>query len=310
VRSIGTVSIRRSPAYKAKVTDPSGISDHSLTVAGVRLHWAEAGPSSGATPLVLLHGLNNSCLSWSRVAPLLAIDRRVLMPDLPGHGQSERPNVEYTLEWYARVIAAWLEALGLEQVDIVGHSFGGGVAQMLLLRCPERIRRLVLVAAGGLGKGVGRWLRFASLPYVVEYLGQPFMPLGTHLALRNVREGVTREDIAQLSRLNAQPGSARAFARSVRNVINWRGQKHNFFHRAHEIQKLPAMLILWGERDAIIPIEQGRSFAARLRGAHFKAFQRCGHYPHNEQPELFARTVRAFVDDPSVSAARLRPARV
>jgi pimeloyl-ACP methyl ester carboxylesterase len=256
----------------------------------------------------LLHGLNNSCLSWSRVAPLFAKDRRVLMPDLPGHGQSERPNVAYDLEWYARIMAGWLEALGLEQVDVVGHSFGGGVAQMLLLRCAERIRRLVLVAAGGLGKGVGRWLRFASLPYVVEYFGQPFMPIGTRLALRNVRKGVTRRDIADLGRLNARPGSARAFARSVRNVVDWRGQKHSFFHRAHEIQQLPAMLIVWGDRDAIIPIEQGRALVARLRGAHFKAFEHCGHYPHNEEPELFARVTREFLDDPNVSGAELRAA--
>jgi pimeloyl-ACP methyl ester carboxylesterase len=274
-------------------------------VAGVRLHWAELGNASDATPLVLLHGLNNSCLSWSRVAPLLASDRRILMPDLPGHGQSERPNVEYTLEWYARVMAAWLEALGLQQVDVIGHSFGGGVAQMLLLHCPERVRRLVLVAAGGLGRGVGRWLRLASLPYVVEYLGQPFMPLGTHLALRNVKKGVSKADILELSRLNAQPGSARAFARSVRNVINWRGQKHNFFQRAHEIQNLPALLIVWGDGDTIIPIEQGRALLARLKGAHFEAFEHCGHYPHNEHPERFAAAVRTFLDDPSVTAATL-----
>ena len=290
------------------MTDSSEIRDHFVTVEGVRLHWAEIGKASHKTPLVLLHGLNNSCLTWSRVAPLLATDRRVLMPDLPGHGQSERPNVAYELDWYARVIAGWLEALGLEQVDIIGHSFGGGIAQMLLLRCPERVRRLVLVAAGGLGKGVGRWLRFASLPYVVEYLGQPFMPLGTHLALRHVRKGVTRKDIADLSRLNAQPGSARAFARSVRNVISWRGQKHSFFQRAHEIQQLPAMLILWGDRDAIIPIEQGRALAARLQGARIKTFKHCGHYPHNEQPELFGRATQEFLDDPNVSAAVLRPA--
>ena len=200
------------PALRASVTDSNEIRDHFVTVEGVRLHWAEVGKASDATPLVLLHGLNNSCLSFARVAPLLATDRRVLMPDLPGHGQSERPNVAYELDWYARMIAGWLEALGLEQVDIVGHSFGGGVAQMLLLRCPERMRRLVLVAAGGLGKDVGRWLRLASLPYVVEYLGQPFMPLGTHLALRNVKEGVTRRDIAE-----PQPSQRAAGARHARS---------------------------------------------------------------------------------------------
>ena len=276
-----------------------------MDVEGVRLHWAELGEGSEAPPVVLLHGLNNSCLSWSRVAPLLATDRRVLMPDLPGHGQSARPNAGYELDWYAHIIARWFEAVGIEKADVVGHSFGGGIAQMLLLECPERVRRLVLVAAGGLGKGVGWWLRLASLPHVVEYLGQPFMALGTRLALRGAREGVSREDIAALSRFNSQAGSARAFARSVRDVINWRGQRRNFLQRVNEVQKLPPLLVLWGDRDALIPIEQGRAFAAMLEGAVFRTFEDAGHYLHNEHPERFVRSVRAFLDDPNVRATEL-----
>ncbi|MET0595683.1 MAG: alpha/beta fold hydrolase [Polyangiaceae bacterium] len=250
--------------------------------------------------MVLLHGLNNSCLSWSQVAPWLAVDRRVLMPDLPGHGRSERPNVGYELAWYARIMGRWLEALGVENVDIVGHSFGGGVAQMLLLECPERIRRLVLVAAGGLGKSVGWSLRLASLPHVVERFGQPFMALGTRLALRDACRGVSAEDIAALSELNSQAGSARAFARSVRDVVDWRGQRRNFLHRIDELKRLPPVLILWGSRDPLIPIDHGRAFADLLEGARFKEFEGCGHYLHNEQPEAFARTVREFLDDPSL----------
>ena len=280
--------------------------EHFTRVEGVRLHWTELGESSDRTPIVLIHGLNNSCLSWSRVAPLLATDRRVLMLDLPGHGQSDRPNVGYELDWYAHVVARWLEAVGVEKADVVGHSFGGGVAQMLLLECPQRIRRLVLVAAGGLGKGVGAWLRLASLPHFVEYLGQPFMALGTRLALRGAREGVTRQDIAELSRLNSQAGSARAFARSVRDVIDWRGQRRNFLHRAQEVEQIPPVLVLWGDRDTLIPIEQGRAFTALLEGAVFRTFEGAGHYLHNEQPEVFARTVRGFLDDPAVPSTRLR----
>jgi pimeloyl-ACP methyl ester carboxylesterase len=276
------------------------VRDNEVEVGGVRLYWAEMGQPSAAPPVVLLHGLNNSCLSWSQVAAALATDRRVLMPDLPGHGRSARPNVGYELDWYARIIARWLEAVGLENADIVGHSFGGGVAQMLLLECPERIRRLVLVAAGGLGKSVGWWLRLASLPHVVEHLGQPFMALGTRLALRDARHGVTVEDIAALSKLNSQAGSARAFARSVRDVIDWRGQRRHFLHRVGEVKKLPPLLVLWGSRDPLIPIEHGRAFADLMTGATFKEFAGCGHYLHNEQPEAFARTVREFLDDPSL----------
>jgi pimeloyl-ACP methyl ester carboxylesterase len=279
--------------------------DHFVEVEGVRIHWAEVGKASAAPPVVLLHGLNNSCLSWSQVAFRLGTDRRVLMPDLPGHGQSDRPNAGYELDWYARIIARWLQTVGIEQADIVGHSFGGGIAQMLLLECPERIRRLVLVAAGGLGKGIGWWLRLASLPRVVEHLGQPFMALGTRLALRGAREGVTRQEIAELSRLNSRAGSARAFARSVRDVISWRGQRRNFLHRANEIEKLPAMLVVWGDRDGLIPIEQGRAFATLLEGAVFRPFEGCGHYLHNERPDAFVQILREFLDDPSVPATRL-----
>jgi pimeloyl-ACP methyl ester carboxylesterase len=270
--------------------------EHFARAEGVRLHWTDMGEAADKPPVVLIHGLNNSSLSWSQVAPRLAADRRVMMLDLPGHGRSERPDAGYELDWYAHVVARWLQGIGVESADVVGHSFGGGVAQMLLLECPERIRRLVLVAAGGLGKGVGWWLRLASLPGVVEWLGQPFMAVGTRLALRAARDGVTPQDILDLMRLNSQAGSARAFARSVRDVVDW---------RAHELGQLPPMLLLWGDRDGLIPIEQGRAFAESLEGAVFRTFHGAGHYLHNERPEEFVRVVREFLDDPAVPATRL-----
>jgi pimeloyl-ACP methyl ester carboxylesterase len=282
------------------------VRDYFMEVEGVRLHWTEMGTSADLPPVVLLHGLNNSGRSWSQVSPFLATDRRVLMVDLPGHGQSARPDVSYQLDWYAHVVARWIELLKLPKVDVVGHSFGGGIAQMLLLEIPDQIRRIVLIAAGGLGKAVGFWLRLASLPRVVEYLGQPFMAMGTRLALRSAHESIGKLDIAELSRLNALPGTARAFARSVRDVINWRGQRRNFLQRAHDLEKLPPMLVLWGESDTLIPIAQGRAFADMLDGAVFKAFAGCSHYLHNEKPEAVAMEVRAFLDDPTVRSTRLK----
>jgi pimeloyl-ACP methyl ester carboxylesterase len=141
----------------------------------------------------------------------------------------------------------------------------------------------------------------------VEYLGQPFMALGTRLALRGARDGITREDIAELSRLNSQAGSARAFARSVRDVIDLRGQRRHFLRRAHEIAALPPMLVLWGDRDRIIPVEQGRAFAARVEGAVFRRFEGCGHYLHNERPAAFVAAVREFLDDRAIPRTRIRP---
>src|SRR5262249_3233296 len=155
-------------------------------------------------------------LTWKRIAPLLGQDRRVLMPDLPGHGLSGRPDATYELRWYAQTMARWLDSVGLERVDVVGHSFGGGVAQSMLWECPHRIRRMVLVSSGGLGSEVAWSLRLASLPYLVERLGQPFMGPFTKLSLQALRNVIPDGYIEDLSRMNAQEGTARAFARTVR----------------------------------------------------------------------------------------------
>lgn len=275
------------------------------TIDGVGLHWVELGPASDGAPLVLLHGLYDCHRTWQHVAPELARDRRVIMPDLPGHGLSERPDASYELVWYARVVARWLESLDLEQVDILGHSFGGGVAQALLLECPRRIRRLVLVASGGLGREVRAVLRLASTPRVVERFGQRFMGLGTRLALLD-GAGFTEAEVRELAAMNAMPGSARAFARTVRDIIGWRGQRRAFYDRAQEIMQLPPIAVLWGLRDRIIPAAHGRAFAASLEGVVFVPFDACGHYIHREEPQAFVEAVREVLDTPSLCAARLR----
>ena len=275
----------------------------SVRVEGVDLHWAEVGTGR---PTVLLHGLCDSHRTWSMVAPALARTRRVLMLDLAGHGLSTRPDASYTLEWHAGVVGAWLEELGLESVDLVGHSFGGGVAQWMLLKHRARIRRLALVAAGGLGREVGLALRLASLPHVVEHLGQPFMSRGTHLALNAAGGAFTADEIAALSRINAMPGTARAFARSVRDVIDWRGQHRHFLDGAHEIADLPPIALFWGEDDTLIPIAHATDTVAVLEGAVLTRFPGCGHFPHRQEPARFADALLRFVDSPRLPGARLR----
>jgi len=279
-----------------------------VSVEGMRLHWAELGGTRQRVPVVLLHGLTDSHRSWTRAAAALAVDRRVLMPDLPGYGLSERPDASYELRWHAHVMAKWLEAVGLDSVDLVGHSFGGGVAQVMLLECPTKIRRLVLVASGGLGREVTPVLRLAAMPHVVERFGQRFMAFGTRVALRGSGAGFSKQDVTDLSAMNGTPGSARAFARTVRDVIDWRGQSRTFFQGAHELAELPPIAVCWGDRDTIIPAAHSRAFAEFVEGVELMQFEGCGHYLHHEQPSAFARTVRAFLDDVAIPRARLRRA--
>jgi pimeloyl-ACP methyl ester carboxylesterase len=284
--------------------DPFAMRHSVARVEGTLLHWVEIARGDDAPPVIMLHGLNDSYLTWRRVARPLARDRRVLLLDLPGHGLSERPDASYELGWYAHVFARWLEAVGLGTVDVVGHSFGGGVALTALLECRERIRRLVLASSGGLGRDIAFVLRLASIPYVVERFGQPFMAPGTWLALRAV---LPDDHIAELRAMNATRGSARAFARTVRDIIDWRGQRRTFFARAHELAALPPIAVCWGDRDTIIPIAHAKALAEYVDGIVLTTFTGCGHYAHHERPDAFAQAVRDFLDAPFVPAARLRP---
>jgi pimeloyl-ACP methyl ester carboxylesterase len=132
-------------------------------------------------------------------------------------------------------------------------------------------------------------------------MGQPFMSLGTRLALRGKRDGFSKGDIAALSAMNMQPGSARVFGRTVRDVINLRGQRRSYRDRVHEVASLPATLVCWGDKDKIIPVEHGRAFARLHPGVRLIEFPDCGHYLHNQEPIAFARAVTTFLGDPMAS---------
>jgi pimeloyl-ACP methyl ester carboxylesterase len=229
------------------------------------------------------------------------------MPDLFGCGLSERPDASYALEWHARMIAQWLRAIGVDEVDIVGHSFGGGIGQMLLLERSLRVRRLALLASGGLGRDVGVWLRLAAVSSLIERFGQPFMAHGTRLALRSMHRSLAAEDLERLAAMNARQGTARAFARTVRDVIDWRGQRRLFFQHAHEIAAFPPVAICWGDRDTIIPIAHGLEFAKTVDGVRFHRVDGAGHWLHHEQPDQIVDTLRAFLDEAHCESIRLRP---
>jgi pimeloyl-ACP methyl ester carboxylesterase len=269
---------------------------------GVEIFHEEFGEGP---PLVLLHGLTDSHRSWRSVLPGLAKHHRVLVPDLPGCGLSSRPDASYTLEWQAQVMAAWLDALGLSRVDMVGHSYGGGVAQYMLLLRPQHIRRLVLVAAGGLGREVSLELRLASVPKVVERFGQPVISRVAAHALRAVGGVLTPEGEVFIKQISAMPGTARAFARTVADVIDWRGQRRHFLDRATDIGTLPPVAIMWGTRDRVIPFAHATNAQRIMRGSSLIAFEDCGHFPHHQRPAEFARAVLDFLHAPHAQAVRL-----
>ena len=130
----------------------------------------------------------------------------------------------------------------------------------------------------------------------------------TRLALKATGDVISREDVARLSAMNAQSGSARAFARTVRDIIDWRGQRRTFFQRVDELAALPPIAVFWGDRDKVIPITHAEALASSVDGVRVTRFEGCGHYPHHEKPDAFVEALRDFLDAPDAQAARLRTA--
>lgn len=251
--------------------------------------------------LLLLHGVTNSSETWEPVAPALAERFTIVAPDLLGHGHSATPRGDYSLGAHASGVRDLLSALGHERVTVVGHSLGGGVAMQFAYQFPERCERLVLVASGGLGREVHLLLRAATLPgadWVLPVLtsrGVRGVGAGIAAALRQGRVA-PKGDIGVLAKGFSSldtDGSRRAFLHTVRAVIDSGGQRVSAQDRLHLAAVLPT-LIVWGERDSIIPVAHGQAAHEAMPGSRLEIFAGAGHMPHHHDPARFAAVLTEF----------------
>jgi pimeloyl-ACP methyl ester carboxylesterase len=161
-----------------------------------------------------------------------------------------------------------------------------------------------------LGRAVAPELRLAALPFVVERFGQAYMGKITALLLELHGRALTTEARTQLLSFNSAPGTARAFARTVRDVISWRGQKRHYMDRARDAQVLPALALFWGDHDRIIPIEHGEALSSSIGGCTLHRFAGAGHFLHWERPQELARALLDYLERPHVPRATHAPGTV
>jgi pimeloyl-ACP methyl ester carboxylesterase len=278
------------------------------TVNDTTIAWSEVGHGP---PIVLLHGLADSHRSWRRIVPVLAKRFHVYLVDLPGHGLSARPEAPYTLRWYADTIAEWMDAVGVERAHFCGHSFGGGVAQWLLLEHRRRVDRLALVAPGGLGREVAAGLRLAALPILAPVLESSLFGLMTRFFLRWASRSFAfypRREIEKLCRLNAAPNSGLAFRRTVAGCIGLGGQEVQTWQYLDKLVSLPPLALFWGDGDDIIPVSHAHDAARRLGNVMLKIYTGCGHSPQIEVPDRFGKDLLEFFERRiPTEAGRSRP---
>lgn len=271
----------------------------------LRLHGHEVGyRMAGEGPgLVLIHGLTGSSTTWREVMPTLAERFTVLAPDLLGHGESAKPRGDYSLGAFASGVRDLMVALGMERATVVGHSLGGGVALQLAYQFPERCERLVLVNSGGLGKEVHAILRAVCLPgseLVMPFVLAPQVQrllgsiggVAARLGFRpNVRGAEVWRSYTGLTELRGRT----AFVHTVRSVIDVTGQRVSARDRLYLASEIPT-LIVWGDRDRIIPVEHAHATHELIPGSTLEIVAGAGHFVPFEAPAQFLGALLGFVD--------------
>jgi pimeloyl-ACP methyl ester carboxylesterase len=277
-----------------------------LNLHGHRVAYRQAG--SGPV-VVLIHGITSDSSTWRRVLPYLARRFTVIAPDLAGHGRSAKPKGDYSLGAHATGVRDLLVALGHDRATFVGHSLGGGIAMQISYQFPERCERLVLVDSGGLGRDVSMLLRAATLPgseLVLPLLAASRLLAAGRLAGNilgrvGLRAGTDIEEMARGHATLSDRDARAAFVSTLRSVVDPGGQRVDASNRLYLAKHLP-LLLVWGERDSLIPASHGRTAHKQLPGSRLEVFADSGHFPQLDEPERFIDVLVDFVESTKPAA--------
>ncbi len=268
--------------------------------------WLAYTRAGSGPPVVLIHGLGCSRRTWRHVASRLAQTRTVIAIDLPGHGESDSPLGDYSPAGQATAVRDLVESLDMPQIDVVGHSLGGGIAISFAHQYPERTRSLVLISTAGLGPEVTPLLRVAAVPGADRAIGAlvrlPDRVLRAGLGAMTWVPGlVSPHDTDPLQDTIATLGdeiSRRTFVRTARTVIDMQGQSISAGEQLDRLTERPVMLI-WGADDRTIPPRHFRELAARFPRARQLEVPSAGHFPHETAADVVAPALEEFLLCPS-----------
>jgi pimeloyl-ACP methyl ester carboxylesterase len=268
----------------------------------VRINYEACG--SGSLPVVFLHGFAAALSTWDDIRGLLPTDRyRLYFLDLKGFGRSSRPrDGAYRPADQARVLSAFLEAEGLQNVVLVGHSLGGGIALLACLEARSRgkdalIGGLVLIdSAAYLRKlpPVFRLLRVPPLGWAILNL-LPVSLMVRYVLFRIYYDArsVTPARIARYTSIYDKKESTHVLTGSVRQLI-----PENFAEVVASYRQIALpVLIVWGENDPIIRVEDGHRLRSDIPGSRLVVFGQCGHNPHEEKPGETVAAITEFLDN-------------
>jgi pimeloyl-ACP methyl ester carboxylesterase len=265
--------------------------------------------------ILLLHGMAGSSQTWRSVLRPLSRKYRVIAPDLPGHGNSAKPRSDYSLGAFAVMLRDFLDELGVAHATVVGQSLGGGIAMQFVYQHPDYCRRLILMNSGGLGPDVGWTLRLLSAPgaeLIMPIIAPPpVVSAGDKVRSWFGKLGIQSprgSEIWSAYSSFADAETRQAFIRTLRSVVDYRGQAVSALNRLH-VAAMPVMVI-WGDQDAIIPVEHAYAAREARPDVRLEILPGVGHFPQVERPtevvdlidDFIASTTGADIEQPATQA--------
>jgi pimeloyl-ACP methyl ester carboxylesterase len=272
---------------------------HRVSINGTEIHYFDYPALSGEpedTPIVYIHGFSGTGFEASFIRDYLGTDRRIIAPDLPGSGYSEKPDIEYSLEYFTDFVRDFIGTLEIDRYVLVGHSMGGMISIDFASTLPEGLERLVLIAPYGLPGEAGR---------VVDFLAETGLLVDYGMTLHNetlMRAAIQTQVFKNADRIppdyvdylasatfdteNAIP----ALASITRNVIT--------DHLDPEVLASICCptLIIWGADDRVLHFSYAAQFNRAIPRSELQAIPDCGHLPHVEWPEVTASIILEFLE--------------
>jgi pimeloyl-ACP methyl ester carboxylesterase len=277
-----------------------GASQFATLPSGASAHIRDEGNADGPV-LVLIHGSNASLHTWEPWVAELGGSYRIVSMDLPGHGLTGRvPDDDYSREAMAGFVVEIMDALGIERFAVGGNSMGGGVSAMIALENPDRVSALLLVNSAGIpvardDDDVPLAFRVASMPVISKVMRYVLPRSMVEEGLQKVfvdQSKVTDEMVARYFDLSLHEGNRDATRIRFSQYANRNDEA--FAARLGEIAA--PTLIMWGDKDGLIPVSAAHEFKARIPQAELVIYENVGHVPMEEVPERSAADVAAFLD--------------
>ena len=253
----------------------------------------------GGRPLLWLHGLGATKVSWLPNLIPFAENYRLIVPDLPGHGESDKPRTDYTPRYFARSMRKLLEAVEVDEAIVIGNSMGGRVALELAARSPDRVTALALLAPAVPGLRVRYLLGFMKvipteigvIPFPVRerlmrfVLGQLFVD--PSVLTESARQAAADEFI----RIYRVPEARMAFFDSLRHIVT--EPPKPFWARMERVRQ--PSLVVWGEQDRLLPVRLAPRLAEALPNSELVLLSNIGHAPQFEATDRINRLLEKFL---------------